>query len=71
MDKVEKKKYIKSLADMKRTDLKKDVDYVTPKRRAIMTSDREEEFISQYYTGRTEALRWLLKEDMEKKGWNG
>jgi len=69
----DKKDYIKSIADMKRSStgqvLKDSAEKVSPKRRAIMTSDDDELFIAKYYQGRTEAFRALLREDKLRKGW--
>ena len=60
------------MADLSRKDEltpQERINLVEPKRRAIMTSDDDEEFIKQYYGGRTDAFRALLREDKRIKGW--
>lgn len=67
-----KKEFIIEMADLSRKEeptLKDIVEKVTPKRRAVMTSDDDEEFINHYYEGRTDAFRFLLRRDKENRNW--
>lgn len=68
----DKKAYIMDMADLNRKEEltpQQRMNMVAPKRRAIMTSDDDEEFIEQYYGGRTDAFRAYLRKDKEEKGW--
>lgn len=66
----DKKDYILSKSDMTRKATPKElIGSVAPKRRAIMTSDDDEDFIAKYYKGRSDAFRALIREDKLKKGW--
>ena len=71
-NKKDKKAYIMDMADLSRKDELSPcerIQRVEPKRRAIMTSDDDEEFIRQYYSGRTDAFRSMLREDKRIKNW--
>ncbi len=68
----DKKAYIMDMADLSRKEEltpQERIELVAPKRRAVMTNDDDEAFIEQYYTGRTDCFRALLRKDKLEKGW--
>ena len=69
---MDKRSYVKKVSDMKRsTDFKVELEKNTPKRRSIMTTDDDEEFIKHIgLNGRTDAFRMWIREKKELYGWN-
>ena len=69
---MDKKSYIQKVSDMKRKtgSFEADIERNTPKRRSIMTTDDDEEFLKACgFNGRTDAFRMWIRAEKEKRGW--